>query len=125
MTDQNAFLRRCARIDGAQLGDGVFSSGQAIWCGSREVAHFHDHEGTLEVRLTKPVVGERRAALKADQRVTLRKNASDWIEFMITTKADERDAIELVRAAVAANAVTAKPGLPPTGADLDRRRRFH
>jgi hypothetical protein len=57
--------------------------------------------------------------------VTLRKNASDWIAFVIAKKADENDALDLVRAAVAANAPTAPAGLPPTGADLARRRRFH
>jgi hypothetical protein len=120
------FLARCARqIAGAEIGDGVFSEGEAIWCGTREVAHFHDGTGELEVRLTKAVVRERRAELKADARVTLRKNASDWIAFTIATKADEKDALELVRLAVAANAPTAPAGPPPTGTDLARRRRFH
>jgi hypothetical protein len=120
------FLERCAReIPGAQLGDGVFTAGQAIWCGTREVAHFHDGSGDLEVRLTKVVVSARRAELKADTRVTLRKSASDWIAFALTSTADEDDALELVRAAVDANAPTAPVGPPPTGADLARRRRFH
>jgi len=120
------FLGRCAReIPGAQLGGGVFTEGQAIWCGTREVAHFHDGTGELEVRLTKAVVRERRAALKADTRITLRKNASDWIAFTIETKADQDDALALVRAAVDANAATAPAGPPPSGADLARRRRFH
>jgi hypothetical protein len=120
------FLERCARqIEGAQIGDGVFTEGQAIWCGTREVAHFHDGTGELEVRLTKAVVRERRAELQADPRVTLRKNASDWIAFAIAKQADENDALDLVRAAVAANAPTAPAGPPPSGADLARRRRFH
>ena len=121
-----SFLARCAReIPGAQLGDGVFTEGEAVWCGTREVAHVHDATGELEVRLTKAVVRERRAELKADARVTLRKNASDWIAFDIATNADEKDALELVRLAVAANAPSAPAGPPPTGADLARRRRFH
>ena len=111
------------------MGDGVFTEGSAIWAGTREVAHFHDGSGGLEVRLTKAVVRARRAELRADARVTLRKSASDWIEFAVgsgrTKTADESDALELVRDAVAANLDTAKPGLPPTGADLARRRRFH
>src|SRR5437870_4573350 len=109
------FLERCAReIAGAQLGDGVFTEGQAVWCGTREVAHFHDGSGELEVRLTKAVVRERRAELKADERVTLRKSASDWIAFTIETKTDEDDALALVRAAVEANAATAPAGPPPS-----------
>jgi hypothetical protein len=122
----SGFLARCAReIPGAQLGDGVFTAGEAIWCGTREVAHFHDGAGELEVRLTKAVVRERRAELKADPRVTLRKNASDWVAFSIEKKADEADALALVRLAVAANAPTAPAGPPPSCADLARRRRFH
>jgi hypothetical protein len=70
-------------------------------------------------------VRDRRAELRADARVTLRKNASDWIAFAIAKKADEKDALELVRLAVAANAPSATAGPPPTGADLARRRRFH
>jgi hypothetical protein len=120
------FLARCAReIPGAQLGDGVFTEGQAIWCGTREVAHFHDGTGELEVRLTKAVVRERRPELRADPRVTLRKSASDWIAFTMAKKADEADALELVRLAVDANAASAPAGPPPSGADLARRRRFH
>jgi hypothetical protein len=123
---QPKFLERCAReIPGAQLGDGVFTEGQAVWCGTREVAHFHDDSGELEVRLTKAVVRERRAELKTDARVTLRKSASDWIAFEISSRADEDDALALVRAAVEANAATAPAGPPPSGADLARRRRFH
>ena len=103
----------------------MFTEGQAIWCGTREVAHFHDLSGELEVRLTKAVVRERRAELKADPRVTLRKNASDWIAFTITATGDEAAAVALVRLAVEANTSTAPAGPPPTGADLARRRRFH
>jgi hypothetical protein len=122
----SGFLARCAReIPGAQLGDGAFTEGEAIWCGTREVAHFHDGTGELEVRLTKAVVRERRAELNADPRIKLRKNASDWIAFTIGKQADEADALALVRLAVAANAATAPAGPPPSGADLARRRRFH
>ena len=120
------FLELCAiEIPGAQIGDGVFTEGQAIWCGTREVAHFHDGTRELEVRLTKAGVREHRAELKADPRVTLRKSASDWVAFEVAKRADEKDALELVRLAVQFNAPTAPAGLPPSGADLARRRRFH
>ena len=120
------FLERCAgEIPGAQIGDGVFTKGPAIWSGTREVAHFHDESGELEVRLTKPVVRARRADLKSDPRVTLRRSASDWVSFAIAVPADEDDALELVRVAIDANALTAPAGPPPSGADLARRRRFH
>jgi hypothetical protein len=120
-----AFIERCAKaIDGAQLGDAVFSEGIALWVGTREIAHAHG-EGVVEIRLTKGGVRARRLELRADGRVTLRKNASDWIEFGMVDERDETDAFALVQVAVAANALTARPGLPPTGADLARRKRFH
>jgi hypothetical protein len=119
------FLTRCAKaIDGAQLGDAVFSDGLAVWVGQREIAHAHG-DTSVEIRLTKDGIRASRVELRADGRVTLRKSASDWIEFELTDQRGETDAFALVRAAVTANALTARPGLPPTGADLARRKRFH
>jgi hypothetical protein len=120
-----AFIKRAAaQVDGAAFGDAVFSDGGAIWAGKREVAHAHG-DGVIEIRLTKAEVRARREELRADARVVLRKNASDWIEFAIGSRRDEADALALIRVAVAANLLTAKPGLPPSGADLARRKRFH
>jgi len=121
--EQRRFLERCAAIDGAALGEGAFADGLAIWVGTREVAHFHRDE--LEVRLTKPVIRERRAELTADERITLRRNPSDWLTVRIASAADRKYALALVSAAIEANRESAPPGLPPTGADLARRRRFH
>ena len=122
--NESAFFKKCAAIEGAQIGDAVFSDGLAVWAGTREVAHMHA-DSLLEVRLTKAVIRQRRTELEADTRVTLRKNASDWIEFAVGSRKDEGDAIELVRLAVETNIATARPGLPPSGPDLARRRRFH
>jgi Family of unknown function (DUF5519) len=110
-------------IDGVALGEGAFAPGPALWVGKREIAHF-DANGTLDVRLTWPVIRERRAELDADDRVSLRASRSDWLEVRLATKTEDF-AFTLVDAAVAANLPTAAPGLPPTGADLARRRRFH
>ena len=122
--NQRAFFERCEAIEGAAVGDAVFSDGAAVWAGQTEVAHFHG-QSALEVRLTKAVIRERREELRADPRVELRKNASDWLTINVATKADVDDAIALVRDAVAANLPTTKPGPPPSGPDLARRRRFH
>ncbi|MEY2425471.1 MAG: hypothetical protein QOI61_1043 [Actinomycetota bacterium] len=120
-----AFIGRCAKaLPGAELGEALFSDGVALWAGQREIAHAHG-EGTVEIRLTKDGIRARRVELRADGRVKLRKNASDWLEFDIVDERDETDAFELVRTAITLNALTAKPGPPSTGADLARRRRFH
>jgi hypothetical protein len=118
------FMERCAGIEGVAIGESVFSDGQALWLGTREIAHF-DADGVLDVRLTNAVIRDRRAEFEADDRISLRGARSDWLEFRITTEVDADDAFTVVAHAVAANLPTAKPGLPPTGAELARRRRFH
>jgi hypothetical protein len=114
----------CALSDGAAVGEGAFAPGPALWVGTREVAHF-DSDSTLDVRLTKSVIRDRREEFKRDDRVSLRRNTSDWLELTIDSDADLAWARDVVLDAVAANLPTVKPGLPPTGPDLERRRRFH
>ncbi len=111
-------------IQGAELGDGAFAPGPALWVGKREVAHFDD-ERTLDVRLTKSAIRERREELRADPRVVLRASPSDWLEVVVGNEEDAEWAYLLVADAVAANLPTAPPGMPPSGAELKRRRRFH
>jgi hypothetical protein len=123
-TADDDFFAQCAALDGAALGEGAFSPGPALWVGTREVAHV-DHDGVLDVRLTRRVVREHRPALRADPRVHLRANASDWIGIEIVDEADHDWALGLIELAVAANLPTATPGLPPEGTELARRRRFH
>jgi hypothetical protein len=121
---QVGFLALCADAPGAALGESAFGSGPAIWVGKREVAHF-DGERTIDIRLTKAVIRSRRPQLKSDERVTLRPSTSDWIEVEVRSDADAEWASALIRDAIEANLPTAPPGLPPEGADLERRGRFH
>ena len=121
---QFEFMERCAAIDGAALGEGAFSPGPAIWVGKREIAHFDD-EQSLDVRMTKAVIRERRQEFKDDPRVSLRRGGSDWIEVRTQSESDLDFALTLVSEAIAANLPTAAPGPPPSGSDLARRRRFH
>ncbi len=122
MRDQ--LLERLGRIDGAIIAEGAFAPGPALWVGKREIAHFDD-EHTLDVRLTRNVISTRRSTLRVDNRVVLRPGTSDWLEVKIESPVDVEFAISLVVEAVASNLETAQPGLPPTGAELERRRRFH
>ena len=121
---QFEFMERCSNIERAALGEGAFSPGPAIWVGKREIAHFDD-EHSLDVRLTKEVIKQRRPELKDDPRVSLRHSGSDWIQVRTESQSDLDFALTLVRDAVAANLPTAPPGVPPSGNDLARRRRFH
>jgi hypothetical protein len=118
------FERCCAQADGVAVGEGAFAPGPALWLGTREVAHVHGG-CTLEVRLTKAEIRRRRDELAADGRVTLRASASDWVELTVESADDREWAANVVLAAIEANRATAPAGLPPTGAALARRRRFH
>lgn len=117
-------MKRLGGLDGAVIGEGAFSPGPALWVGKREVAHL-DGDQTLDVRLTKNVIASRRPALRSDDRVVLRSGSSDWLEVRIETPLDVEFAVSLVKDAIAVNRKTAPPGSPPTGAELQRRRRFH
>jgi hypothetical protein len=117
-------LERIRAIPGVAIGEGAFAPGDAVWVGRREVAHF-DADDALDVRLTKAVIHARRDELRANPQVSLRPGTSDWIEVRVATPDDLELAVLLVGQAVLANLPTAKPGLPPTGAELQRRRRFH
>lgn len=117
-------MDRCATLVGAALGEGAFSPGPAIWVGTREVAHF-DSDGALDVRLTKQLIRQRREEFKANPRVSLRGSGSDWLAVTIESPADVDFAFDLVALAVSQNLETAPPGLPPSGSELERRRRFH
>lgn len=121
---QSDFLNACCdRADGVAVGEGAFSPGPALWVGKREVAHF-DSERTLDVRLTKAAIRDRRSELQSDDRVILRRRASDWLEIRVRSDKDVDWAANVILDAVAANRPTAKPGLPPMGAELEHRRRF-
>jgi hypothetical protein len=121
---QAGFLERCAKLENAEIGEGAFRPGAAVWLGKREIVHF-DGERTLDVRLTKEAIRARRAEFKADTRIRLRPGSSDWLEIHLGNESDVGFALTLVRDAIVANLPTAPLGPPPTGAELERRRRFH
>jgi hypothetical protein len=118
--------RRLEAVPGVAVGESMFGHGTAYWVNGREIAHF-EGDGDIEVRLTRPVIAERRRALKADDRVRLRPSGGDWITVRFDSTADVDFVVELVTVAEQAHrpapGVMAKP--PPIGADLERRRRFH
>jgi hypothetical protein len=84
-------------------------------------------DGTqLALRLTRAVISQHRAELKAVPNVDLRRSGSDWIIVDVQTDADAELALRLAplvaRAHWPANDVLK---LPPEGVELARRRRFH
>lgn len=123
---QTRLWEQLARIPGMLEGESVFSSGPAYWVNGKQVAHFIDDE-RMELRLTKPVIRELRAELTEDARIELRSSSSDWIIVRLADQTDIGFVFDLAARAAEAHlpADGAAPKLPPTGADLARRRRFH
>ncbi|MEY2452600.1 MAG: hypothetical protein QOD92_2174 [Acidimicrobiaceae bacterium] len=125
-TTRKALEGRLAEIAGVTISESMFGHGDAYWVNGKEVAHF-EGPAAIEVRLTRSVISERRAMLKADERVDLRRSGADWITVRFATPEDAAFVSELVATAVDAHkpaaGTPAKP--PPTGPDLERRRRFH
>lgn len=100
--------------------------GTAFFVDSRQMAEFGEGN-TIGIRLSREVIREHRERLKADPRVDLRRSGSDWVIVTFRRATDIPFVIELVELAAACYrpppGVAAKP--PPTGADLERRRRWH
>ena len=105
----------------------AFGEADAYWVNGTEILHF-DAPDVIDVRLTRAEIRARRAELRADGRVQLRRSSSaDWIEVRFARAEDVDFVVHLAEVAAAAHRAApgqaAKP--PPTGADLERRRRFH
>jgi hypothetical protein len=115
-----------AALDGVVESPSMFKDDLAYWVHGKEIAHF-EHADLIEIRLTRSVVRERRDALEADPRVDLRYSGSDWITVRFSSPDDTHVVLDLVEAAAEAHRAPSgvTPDPPPTGADLERRRRFH
>lgn len=124
-----AAWRAMAKIDGLFEGPSTFADDdlpRAFWVNGKQVVNLRDPD-RIEVRVTKPVIRAERERLKADPRVELRPNASDWLMVHVARPADAALVVELAQLAANAHAgLPAPAGSPvPEGADLARRRRFH
>jgi hypothetical protein len=77
-TTRKDLAARLGAIDGVIVSESMFGSGAAYWCNGKEIAHV-EPDGSVEVRLTRAVIRERRSEFKADDRVKLRPSGADWI----------------------------------------------
>lgn len=116
-----------AALEGVAESPSMFKDDDlAYWVHGREIAHF-EGAGVVDIRLTRGVIRSRRQALVADHRVDLRDSGSDWVTVRFSLPEDRGFLLELVEEAAAAHrpppGVTPDP--PPTGPELERRRRFH
>ncbi|MGH8946943.1 MAG: luciferase family protein [Acidimicrobiia bacterium] len=115
-----------AAVDGVIESPSMFKDDLAYWVNGKEIAHFESAD-LIEIRLTREVIRRRRQQLKGDRRVDLRYIGSDWITVRFLSTDDRALVMELIEEAATAHrpapGATTKP--PPTGPDLERRRRFH
>jgi len=119
-------IRKALRaIEGVLESPGTFSEDDAYWVNGKEIAHLHD--GNLELRVTRRLFSANRERLRADPRIQRRTPSSDWITIRCASPRDLVIVRELAEMAAAAH--RPPPGvpaeLPPIGAELERRRRFH
>jgi hypothetical protein len=119
-------MRELCQIDGVIEGESAFKDGPALWVNGKEIAHF-ESEHAIDLRLTRAEIRARRAELRADPRVSLRSASSDWITIEFAGPADDAFVRGLAETAAAAHRPSdgGPARLPPTGADLARRKHFH
>jgi hypothetical protein len=123
-----AIAERLLAIEGVFEGASIFASTddeRAYFANGKQIANFMDDE-TFEVRLTRPVIAAHRSRLKSDPGIVL-KSGSDWVRIRLGGDHDVDLIAELAGLAAAAHRPPpgVAPKLPPAGADLARRRRFH
>ncbi len=113
-------------IDGVMAGESVFDPGQeAFFVDSRQMAGIFGD--LVYIRLTWPVVRENRDRLRSDPRVEIPRSGTDWVSVKLRTAKDLTFVLELAEIAAAQHRPASGRPLrpPPTGADLERRRRWH
>jgi hypothetical protein len=114
------------QIPGVLEAASAFKDGQGFWVNGKEIAHF-ESEHAIDLRLTRQQIRDLRADLRADSRVQLRASSSDWLTVEFSALEDEELVCQLAEIAAAAHRAVpgTTPAPPPTGQDLQRRRRFH
>ena len=109
-----------AAIEGVTESPSRFKDDLAYWVNGTEILHF-EPDGTVDIRLTRAIIAEHRAELRADPAVTLRGHSADWVTVAVTDPAGAARALELAGWAAAAHRAPAGTvGRPPSSG---RRRR--
>jgi hypothetical protein len=103
---------RYTKVDGVMLGESAFGGGPALWVNAKQITNEIDAD-TVEVR-----VG--RKHMKPNGLMPHTKT-SDWC---VVPAKHTKQLAELIELAASQHRVDA-PLPPPTGADMERRKRFH
>jgi luciferase-like monooxygenase len=104
VTPAKLFMRRGAALRGLTTAPSRFGSHRpALWHGTRQIAHPRRED--VEIRLTRGLMRRMRDELRADLRINLRQQGSDWIIVYLRRTSDVDRAIELLRLAIRANTI--------------------
>lgn len=74
-------------MPGVRAGRSRWRGRVAYLLDEREVAHFHG-SNEIDLRLTRDMIRERRAALRGDPRVGFRRGSSDWLTVKLRAPED-------------------------------------
>lgn len=80
-----------------------FGDAYSFFVGDLEIVHFHG-DGRMDVRLTRQLIREMKATGTLDPRVRTRGPSADWASLPLTHDREVALALELVVAAMRANA---------------------
>ena len=105
-------LDRYTKIDGVMLGESAFGGGPALWVNRKQITNQIDDD-TMEVRIGRKHIKQR--ALEPHT------TTSDWC---VVPAKHTKQLAELIELAASQHRVD-DPLPPPTGADMERRKRFH
>jgi Family of unknown function (DUF5519) len=86
--------QRVQDLPGVRKGRSRFGGRWAYLIEAREIAHVHGPR-ELDLRLTREVIRDRRASLRADSRIGFRPGPSDWLSVRVRTSEDVEFAFEL------------------------------
>lgn len=101
---QSEIDRRLAALPGLRRRtDSRWAEGASYDLGEREIAHFHS-DGSLDVRLTREVIRQLKAAQELDGRIRTRGPSADWVKLPIHGSAEIELAVQTVELAMRANA---------------------
>lgn len=97
-----SIVARLVTLAGVSEAPSQWADRAALWVDGREIAHLGS-DGWLDVRLSRKLIAQHRAALRSDPAVELRRSGGDWARFRVETDEALAEAVRFCGLAVEAN----------------------